>query len=124
MQTAIAKRTAHPWLFWTAVLAVVLLLAAFASVTRAIVQDSSSATVDMNHQSLKDWTHFPCVLVTKIIDPCAQLPLRLGRQGFSPNRHRSLYNALSSMRVVQLGAHPRTFSWDIHFLISQTKPPS
>ncbi len=40
MQTAIAKRTAHPWLFWTAVLALVLLLATFASVTRAIVHDS------------------------------------------------------------------------------------
>ncbi len=40
MQTAIAKRTAHPWLFWTAVLALALLVAAFASVTRAIVHDS------------------------------------------------------------------------------------
>ena len=40
MQTAIAKRTAHPWLFWTAILALALLVAAFASVTRAIVHDS------------------------------------------------------------------------------------
>jgi len=40
MQTAIAKRTAQPWLFWTAVLALVLLVAAFASVTHAIVHDS------------------------------------------------------------------------------------
>ena len=40
MQTAITKRTAHAWLFWTAVLALVLLVAAFASVTRTIVHDS------------------------------------------------------------------------------------
>ena len=40
MQTAIAKRTVHPWLFWTAVLALVFLVAAFASVTHAVVQDS------------------------------------------------------------------------------------
>jgi uncharacterized SAM-binding protein YcdF (DUF218 family) len=40
MQTAIAKRTAHPWLFWTAILSLALLVAAFASVTRAIVHDS------------------------------------------------------------------------------------
>jgi uncharacterized SAM-binding protein YcdF (DUF218 family) len=36
-----ARRTANHWLFWTAALAVVLLVAAFASVARTVIRDSS-----------------------------------------------------------------------------------
>lgn len=38
--TAAARPTSVPWPFWTAVLALVFVLAAFASITRAIVRDS------------------------------------------------------------------------------------
>jgi len=40
MQTSTAKRV-HPWLFWTAMIAVVLLGGTFASVARDVVHDSS-----------------------------------------------------------------------------------
>jgi uncharacterized SAM-binding protein YcdF (DUF218 family) len=36
-----ARRTANPWLFWTAAVALVLLVAAFASVARIVIRDSS-----------------------------------------------------------------------------------
>ena len=36
-----ARRAANPWLFWTAALALVLLIAAFASVARTVIRDSS-----------------------------------------------------------------------------------
>ncbi len=40
MQTSIAKRV-HSWLFWTALIALVLLVAAFASIAHEVVHDSN-----------------------------------------------------------------------------------